>query len=154
MGRRGFQPAPTALKLLRGNPGKRPLNQEEPVSELKIPDPPWDLEPDVQKEWDKLCTELYRMRILGVIDAHALASYCENFVQWWRALKQVKAKGMVGIDPKGFVRINPYLKITDACFDKMKSFWQEFGMTPAARSRLKAQPEKGQKEDEDDLFGT
>ena len=58
MGRRGPKPAPNVLKLLRGNPGKRPINQEEPVSRLEIPNPPWELEPDVKKEWDKLCEEL------------------------------------------------------------------------------------------------
>jgi hypothetical protein len=30
MGLRGPAPEPTALKLLRGNPGKRPLNTLEP----------------------------------------------------------------------------------------------------------------------------
>jgi P27 family predicted phage terminase small subunit len=154
MGRRGPKPAPNVLKLLRGNPGKRPINQEEPISRLEIPNPPWELEPDVKKEWDKLCEELYRMRILGVIDAHALASYCENFVQWWRALKEVKKKGMVGIDPKGFIRINPYLKITDSFFEKMKNFWEQFGMTPSARSKLRAQPNDSSSDEEDDLFGT
>ena len=30
MARRGPKPTPTALKLLRGNPGKRPINVDEP----------------------------------------------------------------------------------------------------------------------------
>ena len=28
---RGRKPKPTALKLLEGNPGKRPINEHEPV---------------------------------------------------------------------------------------------------------------------------
>jgi hypothetical protein len=30
---RGRKPVPTQVKLLRGNPGKRPLNEGEPQSE-------------------------------------------------------------------------------------------------------------------------
>jgi hypothetical protein len=30
----GSRPKPTALKVLRGNPGKRPLNEKEPVVEV------------------------------------------------------------------------------------------------------------------------
>ena len=40
MATRGRKPKPTALKLLEGNPGKRPLNDREPVpprAALKCP---------------------------------------------------------------------------------------------------------------------
>lgn len=31
MATRGRKPKPTALKLLEGNPGKRPINEHEPI---------------------------------------------------------------------------------------------------------------------------
>ena len=31
MATRGRKPKPTALKVLEGNPGKRPLNENEPI---------------------------------------------------------------------------------------------------------------------------
>ena len=40
MAARGRKPKPTALKVLEGNPGKRPLNDHEPIppkGELKCP---------------------------------------------------------------------------------------------------------------------
>ena len=37
---RGRKPTPTHLKLVRGNPGKRPLNASEPKPQLTLPSPP------------------------------------------------------------------------------------------------------------------
>ncbi|HZK10243.1 MAG TPA: phage terminase small subunit P27 family, partial [Clostridia bacterium] len=37
MATRGRKPKPTALKVLEGNPGKRPLNKNEPQPERKAP---------------------------------------------------------------------------------------------------------------------
>ena len=34
---RGRKPVPTALKKLRGNPGKRPLNDAEPKPDVVVP---------------------------------------------------------------------------------------------------------------------
>ena len=41
MATRGRKPKPTAMKILEGNPGKRPLNPFEPVpvkGDIKCPD--------------------------------------------------------------------------------------------------------------------
>lgn len=38
MATRGRKPKPTALKVLEGNPGKRPLNKNEPNLKRKRPD--------------------------------------------------------------------------------------------------------------------
>ncbi|MEQ8198694.1 MAG: phage terminase small subunit P27 family, partial [Clostridiaceae bacterium] len=35
MAQRGRKPKPTAIKVLEGNPGKRPLNKNEPKPEKK-----------------------------------------------------------------------------------------------------------------------
>ena len=42
MAQRGRKPKPTALKVLEGNPGKRPLNLYEPTPEGDLPEcPEW-----------------------------------------------------------------------------------------------------------------
>jgi phage terminase small subunit len=58
MAGRGRPPKPTALKVLEGNPGKRPLNQNEPKPEKKAPNCPSWLLPDAKKEWRRLSKEL------------------------------------------------------------------------------------------------
>lgn len=45
MATRGRKPTPTAIKMLEGNPGKRPLNTKEPKYKVIIN--------NVQKVWNK-----------------------------------------------------------------------------------------------------
>ena len=47
MATRGRKPTPTAIKLLEGNPGKRPLNANEPKPAKKRPPVPngWSRKP-------------------------------------------------------------------------------------------------------------
>jgi len=42
----------------------------------------------------------------------------------------------------GYLAHSPYLTIANKCFDQLKAILQEFGMTPAARSRVTAAPPK------------
>ena len=56
---RAREPTPTRLKVLTGNPGKRPLNPHKPHSEVeKIPEWPPALSP--AGGWDRLAIELRR----------------------------------------------------------------------------------------------
>ena len=51
MATRGRKPKPTAIKVLEGNPGKRPLNEHEPAPpKANIKCPTWLL-PEAKKEW-------------------------------------------------------------------------------------------------------
>ena len=54
----GPPPTPTNLKLLRGNPGKRKLNTNEPDPEPAIPPCPSHLDKVAKKEWRRVSKEL------------------------------------------------------------------------------------------------
>ena len=52
---RGRKPVPTALKILRGNPGKRAINREEPAPGSLPSEPPEELLDDVCRgEWARV----------------------------------------------------------------------------------------------------
>ena len=53
----GRRPKPAALKLVTGNPGKRPINTDEPVAVPGWPDKP-KLGKFASEEWDRLATLL------------------------------------------------------------------------------------------------
>ncbi|MBT6386690.1 MAG: phage terminase small subunit P27 family, partial [Alphaproteobacteria bacterium] len=55
---RGRKPKPTHLKAITGNPGKRPLNRDEPRPEIAVPECPPELSPAAQREWQRLVGEL------------------------------------------------------------------------------------------------
>ena len=50
----GRKPKPTKLKLLAGNPGGRPLPENEPQPDPAIPDPPDWMEGEALAEWRRI----------------------------------------------------------------------------------------------------
>ena len=93
---RGRRPKPTRLKVLTGNPGKRPLNADEPQPEATIPDCPPELSPVARKEWDRFVAELGALRMLTHLDRAALAAYCAAYALWAEANEAIQKYGVDG----------------------------------------------------------
>ncbi len=149
---RGRKPKPTALKILEGNPGKRTLNDREPLPPEGIPECPEFLDEEARAEWDRLAALLGRMKLLTVADRSALAAYCTVYSRWVEAERQVKQYGTVILSPnKKFPMKSPHLTIADQALETMRKFMVEFGLTPSSRSRIRV-PEDSQAADEFDTF--
>lgn len=144
----GRRPKPTAMKLLAGNPGHRPLNTNEPKPS-GTPTCPRHLDADAKKEWHRISAELIAMGMLTIVDRAALAGYCASWSRWIKAEQQIEKYGMVVKSPKsGFPIQNPYVGISNTAMDSMRKFLVEFGMTPAARSRVNATQINSDKQDD------
>ena len=65
---RGRPPKPSRLKAITGNPGKHPLNQQEPIPEPAIPPCPPELGPAARNEWHRLAGELAKLHLLTHLD--------------------------------------------------------------------------------------
>ena len=61
MATRGRKPKPTAIKVLEGNPGKRPLNKFEPAPEKKAPPCPEWLNGEAKAEWERLADKMLNL---------------------------------------------------------------------------------------------
>ena len=143
MGLRGPAPEPTALKMHRGNPGKRPLNQWEPQPLPVPPACPSHLDVDAKKEWRRLVRILMRMRVLTEADGMALASLCQAWSTMTRAQQNLNETGILLKTPSGYVQQNPLISIVNSCTETVTRLSREFGLTPASRTRLHAGPENG-----------
>jgi phage terminase small subunit len=85
----GRRPAPTALKVLRGNPGQRRLNQHEPVPAAPATaDPPAGLPDAALLIWQALAPELVRLGVLTVVDRDEFALGCRLRALGMAALEQ------------------------------------------------------------------
>lgn len=131
----GRRPKPTALKTLEGNPGKRPLNENEPRP-TGVPTCPRHLNKDAKAEWKRISRELTAIGLLTRVDRAALAAYCQAWARWCEAELNVQKYGHVIKSPSGYPVQNPYVGIANTALDQMRKFLIEFGMTPASRSRL------------------
>ena len=136
MATRGRKPKPTALKALEGNPGKRPLNEHEPVPPKgAIRCPAW-LEAEAKKEWKRLAPSLEAMGILTTVDISAFAGYCQAYARWKEAEEFISKHGSIFQTPSGYVQQVPQVSIAQQNLKIMQSFCSEFGLTPATRSRI------------------
>ena len=133
---RGRRPKPTRLKVLTGNPGKRPLNADEPRPEPTIPECPAELGLVARKEWERLAAELASLNILTALDRAALAAYCNAYGLWAEAIEAIQKYGTMVKSPTGYPIQSPYVSIANRQAEIMMRIASEFGFTPASRSRI------------------
>jgi P27 family predicted phage terminase small subunit len=135
---RGRKPKPTYLKVLDGNPGKRPLNDREPVPTQGVPPRPEWLDEEARTEWERIVPELAAMGLMARADRAALAAYCTAWSRWVAAEAQVRKYGTIVKSPeKGFPMKSPYLCVADQALETMRKLMVEFGLTPSSRSRIR-----------------
>jgi P27 family predicted phage terminase small subunit len=124
------------LKVLTGNPGKRPLNLDEPRPEAAIPECPAELGPVARREWERLVGELAALRLLTNLDRGALASYCGAYALWAEAMEAIQKYGTMVKSPSGYPIQSPYVAIANRQAELMMRIASEFGFTPASRGRI------------------
>jgi P27 family predicted phage terminase small subunit len=140
----GRRPIPTRLKILRGNPGHRPLNLGEPKPrELsKVPPAPRFLSDTARAEWRRRAREFVGLRMLTSADLGALAALCEAYGRFADATAEFERLGrpFTITTDKGFQVKHPLLAIIDAAEKTLRAFSLEFGVTPASRSKISLPP--------------
>ena len=132
----GRKPKPTAVKKLEGNPGKRKLNTKEPVPAKGIPDCPEWLLPEAKKEWERLADLMNQMGVLTEVDMAAFAGYCQAYARWKAAEEFISKHGAIVKTPSGYWQQVPQVSIAQQYLKQMSKFCEQFGLTPASRSRI------------------
>ena len=152
MGRRGPAPKPTALRVIEGNPAKRPLPEHEPKPKRGTPRCPRVLTPAGKTAWRQVTKMLDAMGLLTVVDGHMLERYCDGLVRWRAAAAFLQKHGEVYPikDDKGnlrymqqFPQVSIYAKL-DVALRRME---EQFGMSPAARTRIQVAVDANEPDD-------
>jgi P27 family predicted phage terminase small subunit len=155
---RGRKPTPTHLKLVRGNPGKRPLNESEPKPTRERPSAPAHLSDRAREAWGYVSGVLDRMGILTEADTIAVEMLCEAYADYLEARETLKKYGSNYYETtsaKGgtMLRSHPAVAVMQDADRRIKAWTAEFGMTASARSRVQV---NGQEEADpaDRFFGS
>jgi P27 family predicted phage terminase small subunit len=134
-------PQPTALKILRGNPGKRPLPENEPQAEIVSVDvkPPSHLSASAKKAWARMAASLAKSRILAESDLPVFEGLCDSYARYWEAVRMVGRTGgeVIRNGPLSLIR-NPWATTREKAFEQFTKLASQFGMTPSARTRVQA----------------
>lgn len=168
MAKTGPRTQPTALKTLRGNPGRRPLPKNEPQPEIsrQCPAPPAYLPTGAKKIWKTEAPKLHRLGILTEADISAFAMCC---LVLWRhieaekmmqprynkqlkhAISEIEQKTgektqqtLAGAVRKGGI-YSVWLNMSHKSMEMAMKYLSEFGMTPSARGSGKISVKKHEK---------
>ncbi len=147
----GRRPKPTALRLVEGNPGKRAINKKEPKPKRQIPSCPAYLDDSGKVAWGRLSVLLDRMGVLTEADGSALERLCDCYTDILECRKLIERDGRTYTTSTAqgdtLIKANPAVAQLRAADAQFKSYLVEFGLTPAARSKVHATPDDDEKED-------
>lgn len=136
----GRKPKAPMLKLLQGNPGKRPLNKQEPQVPARMPQCPKHLHGEARAEWKRLAPQLYELGLLTELDVAALSALCVTWALWTEAEQKLASEGLTVTGRGGAVRPSPWIAIASRAQRDMQLLAAEFGMTPTSRQRIRVTP--------------
>lgn len=135
MGKRGPAPAPTALKLVRGDRKSRIATSEPQPDDVEVK-PPLGLTPKALTVWRRVAPQLVRQRLVTSWDVDAFAAYCEAVVTHVDATKAVRKHGVLITSDHGGLVKNPALQVARDAANTIRALAREFGLTPSARASI------------------
>ena len=151
---RGRKPKPNGLRLIQGNPGKRPINKHEPKFMKGAPHCPDYLDACAKEKWKAVVSELAPQGILTKVDGDILAGYCQQYSIHVTASEFVASlDGKLTIVNAGRVQLNPMIKAARDALLVMNRLGVEYGITPSSRSRIHATPTNPDEDKDKGFFG-
>lgn len=137
--------APATLKLINGRSEGRDSGgrkvEPPPAFVRSTPRPPTWLPREAKAEWRRVVPGLAKLGLLKAEDRAALTVYCVTWARYVRAVREVERDGFTVPTETGGVKRNPALAVVDAATVQLRAFATEFGLTPAAESRLSRLPD-------------
>ena len=112
----GTRPKPTAQKELEGNPGHRPLPENEWKPPQTVPKKPREMGPRAKKAWDELVEMLGA--VITAVDGIGLEMICRTYEDW-RDYLEGKEEARA-----------------DRAYKRLRSMLLEYGLTPASRTKV------------------
>ena len=74
--------------------------------------------------------------LLTEVDMTAFAGYCQSYARWQEAEEFITKHGAIVKTPSGYWQQVPQVSIAQTYLRIMNRFCEQFGLTPASRSRL------------------
>ena len=151
---------PTNLKVLEGNPGQRPIPENEPSPQpvCDIPKPPPWMNTDGKKMWKHVAPQLERLGLLTEVDLQALAAACQSWGLYVECERFFRKKNPETGEKYGRTYIytnkeghkneieRPQVKIGQKALEHFRSFMAEFGLTPSSRAKINIKPPESEED--------
>lgn len=133
---------PSHLVLVKGNPSKRPINQNEPKPEKGIPNTPKHLDKMGKYWFQQIAQELDNIGVLTQLDAKALELLIEAYTEYRRHCEALDTEGYTyRVETQTgdvMIKAHPAAAMKADAWKRIRAMLAEFGMTPASRSKVNA----------------
>jgi P27 family predicted phage terminase small subunit len=155
MPRGGHSAKPTKLKLIQGTfrPDRAPSKEITPPPVKKI-DPPRELDVHAKRYWRTYGPMLRRLGLLTEADLPAFTALCGAWSMHQRAGARLRTvfRSKAALTPERLDFIRKAEVSIERANHTLRQLWSEFGMTPAARSRLDVYAPPPTEEDDFERF--
>lgn len=141
---KGRKPKSLEMKLLSGNPGRRPLSlpSDAPFTAAPLEKPEW-LDAYASQEWDRLVSTL--ARILSPASAGMVLIAVDAYSEWMRAVAAIEKEGetytTVNVHNQEFVRPRPEVAMRSSARKAYFQALSELGASPVAHTRVHTLPD-------------
>src|SRR5262245_37453805 len=137
MGRRA---QPTALKILRGNPGKRPLNAREPQPEALATAAPAFSEPEAGIEWQRTIVPAIKIGQVTQADRVLAIAHCELWAAWRKQhARATKEKAIVPVGKHRYPMPNAWRTLAAKTLHQLIAIDDKLGFSPTSRAKVQVQ---------------
>ena len=153
---RGRKPTATVLKVLRGNPGKRPLNADEPKPEaLATACPPELIDLAAQQEWARVIVAAIERGQITADDRVFAIAHCELWATWRSQLiDAARHPHVVAVGKHQYPMPNPSRIMANKTLQLLAKVDAELGFSPTARTRVKVARRQLKDPIKERFFGT
>lgn len=139
----GRKSKPTKLKVVTGNPGKRPLPENEPEPTNELGDAPDWLSAEAAEHWKYVVDTANELEgVAKKPDEAALAVFAQAIADYREADDELSDNGSnyQHVETKSggiMIRIHPAVGVRQTALNTIMKVCSEFGLTPSARTRVK-----------------
>jgi P27 family predicted phage terminase small subunit len=153
---RGRKPTPRALKLLRGNPGKRPINQAEPQpGALAVRCPTELVDRVARREWTRAIVPAIAIGQITAADRVMAIAHCELWATWRSQLADAcRHAHVIAVGEQHYPTPNPARMMSNKTFVLLARVDTELGFTPSSRSRVQVVTTSTPTEQRERFFGS
>lgn len=138
MAKPGPAPTPTHLRVVRGDRKDR-INTKEPKPKKSKPRCPAWLSDEAKVVWKRTAKQLDGMGLLYEADQDILNAYANAVVNYQKATELVDRSGVLIKGRRDGVVTNPAVRVQRDAATLIRMLAGELGLTPSARTRLKAE---------------
>lgn len=136
---RGRKPKPTWLKVVGGNPGKRPLNEDEPIATGDLAAPPDWLTETQRQVWVEAVNNAPPGLLRGIDESVFLVWVVAKDLHRDASEKIAKYGAVIKSPANGTAMQSPFVSVLNRQAQIMLKAASEMGFSPSSRSRVKVE---------------